>query len=260
MSQTVNGPNVPEATPRPKRPGQRQQERLQRIERRRKRNRLIASSIAAVLVITAGITGTLLYQNYSNQLIATNNAHATATTNIADIRATGTASFIANATATVVTKNCFITPGAPTIPAVYTASTLPAAGPTTAPAISGTPVTLKGGLQYVDMKVGTGAVVKSGQTISVNYTGWIASTCQKFDSSFDGHPDQSGQTQPPQPFSTAIGQGQVIPGWDEGIPGMKVGGIRRFYIPAALAYGSQGQAPIPPNAILIFDVQVLSVQ
>lgn len=260
MSQTVKGQNAPEATPR-YRPGQRQQERLQRIARRQKRRRLIFSSIAAVLVIAVGITGTLLFQNYNDQRIATDNAHATATTNIANVHATGTANFIANATATVVTKNCFLSPSAPAIPAIYTASTPPAAGPTTSPPISGTPVSLKGGLQYVDMKVGTGAVVKSGQTINVNYTGWIASTCQKFDSSFDSHPDPNGgPAQPPQPFSTAIGQGQVIPGWDEGIPGMKVGGIRRLYIPSALAYGSQGQAPIPPNAILIFDVQVLSAQ
>jgi FKBP-type peptidyl-prolyl isomerase-like protein len=259
MSQTVNGPNAPEATPR-NRPGQRQQERLQRIERRRKRRRLIASSIAAVLVITAGITGTLFFQNYNDQRIATINAHATATTNTANVHATGTAGFIANATATVLTKNCFITPSAPAIPAIYTGSTPPAAGPTTSPAISGTPVVLKDGLQYIDMKPGTGAAVKTGQTVSVNYTGWIASTCQKFDSSFDGHPDQSGQTQPPQPFSTPLDTNSVISGWVEGIPGMKVGGIRRLYLPAALAYGSQGQAPIPPNAILIFDVQVLSVQ
>lgn len=260
MSQTVNGPSAPKATLRPGRPGQRQQERLQRIERRRKRRRLILSSIAAVLLITAGVTGTLLFQNYNDHRIATDNAHATATAHTADVRATGTASFIANATATVVAKNCFISPNAPAIPAIYTANTPPASGPKTAPPISGTPVSLKGGLQYVDMKVGTGAVVKSGQTISVNYTGWVASTCQEFDSSFDSHPDQNGQPQPPQPFSTPIGQGQVIPGWDQGIPGMKVGGIRRLFIPAALAYGTQGQGSIPPNATLIFDVQVLSAQ
>lgn len=259
MSQTVNSPNTSETTLR-NRPGQRQQERLQRRERRQRRFRLITSSIATVLIIAAGITGTLLFQNYNDQRIATNNAHATATTTIVNAHATGTASFIANATATVVTKNCFLTPNAPTIPAIYTANTPPSAGPTTAPAISGTPVTLKGGLQYVDIKVGTGAVVKSGQTINVNYTGWVASTCQKFDSSFDSHPDQNGQPQPPTPFSTPIGQGQVIPGWDQGIPGMKVGGIRRLYIPAALAYGAQGQGSIPANAILIFDVQVLSIQ
>ncbi|MEO7022033.1 MAG: FKBP-type peptidyl-prolyl cis-trans isomerase [Ktedonobacteraceae bacterium] len=265
MPQTENGQSIPEATPRPIRPGQRQQERMQRIARRQKRRRVAASSIAAFLVVVVGIAGTLWFQNYNDQRIATINAHATATTDTANVHATGTAGFIANATATVVTKDCFISPNAPAIPAIYTASTPPAAGPTTSPAISGTPVALSGGLQYVDMKAGTGAVVKSGNTISVNYTGWLASTCQKFDSAFDGHQDQTGQTQPGQPFSTAISKGNVIDGWVEGIVGMKVGGIRRLYIPAALAYGSagsqkdqNGNQAIPPNAVLIFDVQVLS--
>ena len=266
MSQTVNGENASEKTPQPappraNRPGQRQRERMQRQERRKKRQQIIAGSIAAILIVAAGITATLSFQHYNDQRISTNNAHATKTAGTIDAHASATANTIANATATVVTKNCFISPNAPTVPAIYTSSATPASGPTTAPAISGTPVTQQGGLQYVDIKAGTGAAVKSGDTISVNYTGWIASTCQKFDSSYDGHPDQSGQTQPAQPFSTPIGSGKVIKGWDEGLVGMKVGGIRRLYIPAALGYGATGSPPvIPANAILIFDVQILSTK
>lgn len=262
MSQTVNGENAPARTPRPVppragRPGQRQQERMQRLARRQRRRRIVAGSIAAILLVAAGITATLSFQHYNDLRIAANN-NATATANT---HAKATASAHANATATVVTKDCFLSPNAPAVPTIYTGSATPSAGPTSAPAISGTPVTQKDGLQYVDIKAGAGATVQSGNTISVNYTGWIASTCQKFDSSYDPHPSQSGQTQPAQPFSTAIGQGQVIKGWDEGIVGMKVGGIRRLYIPAALGYGAQGSPPtIPANAILIFDVQVLSAK
>lgn len=267
MSQIVNGQDqdAPEKTPRTaqrvSRPGQRQQERLQRVTRRRKRRRIIASTVAAILVITAGIIGTVWFQNYNDQRIAAANAHGTATAKVVNGHATATAIVIANATATVVAKNCFVSSNAPAIPAIYTGTTPPSSGPTTAPEISGTPINGKDGLKYVDIKAGTGAVVKSGDTITANYTGWIASTCQKFDSSFDSHTDQqSGQTQPGQPFTTPIGKGQVIKGWDEGLVGMKVGGIRRLYIPAALGYGAQGGGPIPPNSNLIFDVQIVSAK
>ena len=112
------------------------------------------------------------------------------------------------------------------------------------------PIKLPDGLQYVDITVGSGDVVLSGAKVQVQYTGWL-SNGTKFDSSRD-----SGQ-----PFEVTLGQGQVIPGWDEGIPGMKVGGKRRLVIPPALAYGAnppQG-APIPPNATLVFDVEVLQI-
>lgn len=252
MPQTVNGQNTSENTTRSEqrasRPGQRQQERMQRLARRRKRQRIIGGTIAAILVVALGITGTVLFQNYSAQVAATNSAHATATANS-----------IAHATATAITKDCFISPNGSAVPSIYASSATPTAGPTTAPEITGTPVTLPGGLKYVDIKTGTGAAVKSGQTITVNYTGWLASTCKKFDSSYDSHTDQSGNSQPPQAFSLPIGQGQVIKGWDEGLVGMKAGGIRRLYIPAALGYGAQGGGSvIPPNADLIFDVQLIS--
>jgi FKBP-type peptidyl-prolyl cis-trans isomerase len=112
-----------------------------------------------------------------------------------------------------------------------------------------TPVKLPDGLKFVDLKIGDGAVVKSGDKLTVQYTGWL-STGSEFDSS---------RTSDRQPFQFTLGQQQVIPGWDEGIPGIKVGGRRKLIIPPALGYGSQGQAPsIPANATLVFIVEVLS--
>jgi FKBP-type peptidyl-prolyl cis-trans isomerase FkpA len=106
------------------------------------------------------------------------------------------------------------------------------------------------GLQYSDLAVGSGATVSEGQCILVQYTGWLA-TGTKFDSSRD----RDGG------FQLLAGkQGQVIPGWQEGIPGMKVGGKRRLVIPPALAYGAQGQPPaIPANSTLTFDIEVVRI-
>jgi hypothetical protein len=154
---------------------------------------------------------------------------------------------------------CFLDPAGASVPAVYAGSATPTAGPATAPRLRGTAVPLKDGLKYADIKAGSGPTVTSSSTVTVNYTGWLASTCQKFDSSYDGHSSPSGQTQSPRPFTVQLGNGEVIAGWEEGLVGMKAGGIRRLYIPAALAYGAQGTGPIPPNADLIFDVQVVSV-
>lgn len=110
--------------------------------------------------------------------------------------------------------------------------------------------TLSNGMQIGDIKVGTGAQPHQGQTISVQYTGWLQNGCV-FDTS-----RQPGRTA----FSTPIGTGQVIPGWDQGILTMKVGGKRRLVIPPGLAYGAQGYPPaIPGNATLVFDVELLSV-
>lgn len=104
------------------------------------------------------------------------------------------------------------------------------------------------GLYVQDLTEGTGAAVAAGQTITVHYTGWLANGTR-----FDGN---VGGT----PFPTVIGVGAVIRGWDEGLIGMKVGGKRRLIIPPALGYGSSGQGSIPPNAILVFDVQLVSVE
>jgi peptidylprolyl isomerase len=115
-------------------------------------------------------------------------------------------------------------------------------------------VTSKTGLKYIDLKVGKGAMPVKGQTITVNYTGKLTNG-QTFDSNVDPNFHHV------EPFSTAIGVGQVIKGWDEGMLTMKVGGKRRLIIPGNLAYGPNGMPPtIPPNATLIFDVELLKVQ
>jgi peptidylprolyl isomerase len=103
-------------------------------------------------------------------------------------------------------------------------------------------------LQYIDVVEGTGATPTTGQRVTVQYTG-ILTTGFKFDSSRDRN----------QPFSFNIGVGQVIAGWEEGIASMKVGGRRQLIIPASLGYGTRGQGTIPPNATLIFDVEMLGI-
>jgi len=106
------------------------------------------------------------------------------------------------------------------------------------------------GLQYWDVKVGTGPVASAGQTVKVHYTGWLTNG-KKFDSSVDRG----------EPFTFALGGGQVIKGWDEGVAGMKVGGKRQLRIPPQLGYGDRGAGGvIPPNATLIFDVELLGVR
>jgi FKBP-type peptidyl-prolyl cis-trans isomerase len=106
------------------------------------------------------------------------------------------------------------------------------------------------GLKYVDQAVGTGDVAVAGKTVSVHYTGWLENG-KKFDSSVDRG----------QPFSFPLGAGRVIKGWDEGVQGMKIGGKRKLTVPSDLGYGSRGAGGvIPPNATLIFDVELLGVQ
>jgi FKBP-type peptidyl-prolyl cis-trans isomerase FkpA len=130
------------------------------------------------------------------------------------------------------------------------APAVPVAPNTNAPTkVTGDGVKTETGLQYWDITVGTGEEAKSGDKVKVHYTGWFTSG-KKFDSSVDAH----------QPYSFTLGQGNVIKGWDEGVAGMKVGGKRQLRIPPELAYGEQGYKNIvPPNATLIFDVQLLSV-
>jgi peptidylprolyl isomerase len=110
-------------------------------------------------------------------------------------------------------------------------------------------VTTASGLKYVDVKVGNGASPVKGKQVKVHYTGTLENG-KKFDSSVDRN----------QPFSFVIGVGQVIPGWDEGVMSMKVGGKRKLTIPSKLGYGAAGAGGvIPPNATLLFDVELLDV-
>lgn len=123
-----------------------------------------------------------------------------------------------------------------------------AGGPSKVGAIK--PVTTASGLKYYELKKGTGAVAVPGKTVTVHYTGWLTSG-KKFDSSVDRH----------VPFSFVLGRGEVIKGWDEGVAGMRVGGKRQLQIPPQLGYGANGAGGvIPPNATLVFDVELLGVK
>jgi FKBP-type peptidyl-prolyl cis-trans isomerase len=116
--------------------------------------------------------------------------------------------------------------------------------------VTGEPTKTASGLEYWDIKVGTGAVAEAGKKVKVDYTGWLTNG-KKFDSSVG-----TGR-----PFDFLLGGGQVIKGWDEGIAGMKVGGKRQLRIPPDLAYGAGGYSSvIPANATLIFDVQLVDVK
>ena len=110
------------------------------------------------------------------------------------------------------------------------------------------------GLQYEDLTVGNGAEAKAGQTVEVDYTGWLyenGKKGEKFDSSVDRH----------QTFKFPLGAGRVIKGWDEGVAGMKIGGKRNLIIPPELGYGTRGAPPvIPPNATLLFEVELHGVK
>jgi FKBP-type peptidyl-prolyl cis-trans isomerase len=117
--------------------------------------------------------------------------------------------------------------------------------------VTGDGVKTPSGLMYWDVRVGNGEVAKEGSHVRVHYTGWLT-TGKKFDSSVDAG----------QPFDFTIGNGEVIKGWEEGVTGMKVRGKRQLRIPPELGYGAEGTpgGPIPPNATLIFDIQLLAVQ
>ena len=109
--------------------------------------------------------------------------------------------------------------------------------------------TTASGLIFDDIKIGDGAEAKAGQYVSVHYTGRLLDGT-KFDSSKDRN----------DPFDFPLGRGQVIKGWDEGVQGMKIGGIRKLTIPPALGYGARGAGGvIPPNATLVFEVELLAI-
>jgi FKBP-type peptidyl-prolyl cis-trans isomerase len=115
--------------------------------------------------------------------------------------------------------------------------------------VTGPAMKTKSGVNYWDIKVGTGATAENGQTVMVHYTGWFTNG-KKFDSSVDRG----------EPFPFKLGAHEVIQGWEDGVAGMKVGGKRQLKIPSELGYGAKGYpGAIPPNATLIFDVELLKV-
>jgi len=128
------------------------------------------------------------------------------------------------------------------------------ATPTATAQTIGSTMTTQSGLKITDSKIGTGATPKPGQTCIVHYTGWLyenGAKGKKFDSSVDRG----------QPFEFPVGMHRVIAGWDEGVASMKVGGKRTLIIPPDLGYGARGAGGvIPPNATLIFDVELLGVK
>lgn len=114
------------------------------------------------------------------------------------------------------------------------------------------PVVLPGGTQVEDLEVGTGADARSGQAVTVHYTGWLYVDDERgksFDSSHGG-----------APFTFTLGAGDVIKGWDVGVVGMKVGGVRSLIIPPGDGYGAAGNGPVPPNAWMIFEIELLGVK
>jgi peptidylprolyl isomerase len=133
-------------------------------------------------------------------------------------------------------------------------ATLAAAARTAAAQTQGNTMTTETGLKFIDTTVGTGASPKTGQTCVMHYTGWLSeggAKGKKFDSSVDRG----------QPFEFPIGMKRVIGGWDEGVATMKVGGKRTLIIPPQLGYGERGAGGvIPPNATLIFDVELLAIK
>ena len=140
------------------------------------------------------------------------------------------------------------------VTALFSAALLVMVAAPTLAQVDGPVITTDSGLQYIDVVEGDGATPETGQTTVVHYTGWLYEDGEKggmFDSSVDRG----------QPFEFAIGMGRVIGGWDEGVASMKVGGKRTLIIPPDLGYGARGAGGvIPPNATLLFEVELLDVR
>jgi FKBP-type peptidyl-prolyl cis-trans isomerase FkpA len=118
-----------------------------------------------------------------------------------------------------------------------------------------TPSTSVGTFTQTDLVVGTGAEATAGKSILVNYTGWLYDTSKP-----DGKGTQFDTSTGKSPLPLVVGGGSVIKGFDQGVVGMRVGGSRRLIIPPELAYGAAGNGPVPPNATIVFDISLLSVQ
>ncbi len=135
-------------------------------------------------------------------------------------------------------------------PPIVSASPTPASEDTGPPPVADEPTFSETGLGIIDIEAGSGETPEMGKLVVVHYTGWLSEDGTKFDSSLDRGP----------PFEFALGAGQVIAGWDEGVATMKVGGTRRLIIPSELAYGEEGRPGIPPNAELTFDIELLEIK
>jgi len=185
----------------------------------------------------------------SSTTTTTTTTTTTASADVAEPTAAASSATMAAATTAPATEK----PAASTAPA---ASAAPAAAPTpgkdNGKAIStDAKTTTASGLKYTIMQMGKkdAKEAKSGDAVSVHYTGWLPEG-KKFDSSLDRN----------APFEFTLGQGMVIKGWDEGVVGMKVGGRRRLVMGSALGYGARGQGAIPPNATLVFVVELKTLQ
>ena len=191
--------------------------------RRRRRNTIIGATVGTLAVI-GGLIALVV------TLVGGSNKNAVATPQTSQTPSTS-----ASPTPAAPTKCAAISPNPP------------AKGEPTVSPVSGKPPTT---LVVKDLKKGTGAAVKVGQTLTVNYVGISCSTGKAFDASYPRK----------QPFSFPLGQGQVIQGWDKGLVGMKIGGRRELVIPAALGYGATGSGSIKPNETLIFVVDLVSAK
>jgi hypothetical protein len=193
----------------------REQRRAQRIARRNRQRMILGAIILLVVILIVFF----VWRDYQNNLQA-------------------------STTATPTPANTLVvTPGS--TGGLYSIGVLDISPPTP----SANAITNASGLIYEDLKVGDGAVAKNGDTVSVNYTGWLEDGT-KFDSSLD-----RGQT-----FDFILGARQVITGWDEGVVGMRVNGTRLLVIPPSLGYGATESGPIPANSTLIFEVQLVAIK
>lgn len=133
---------------------------------------------------------------------------------------------------------------------LYAAACDSPTSPSGPPQVTGDTITLESGLKYIEVRTGAGAVASVGDSVAVHYTGWLEDGT-RFDTSREGNRG---------PIEFRVGTTRIIRGWSEGMPGLRVGGKRRLIIPPGLAYGAQGNPPaIPPNATLIFDVELMRI-
>jgi FKBP-type peptidyl-prolyl cis-trans isomerase len=215
----------------------RRQAELERRAKAKKRNRVVGAVVGTAVVIAALVGGGIAAFGGSSGKKADVKAASTPTAGVSPA---------ASPTATTPA------PAAPTKCAKISPNP-PAKGEPTVPDVKGT---LSTKLVTKDIKVGTGPAAKSGDNLIVKYIGISCSTGKVFDASYT---DPANATTKAKDFPLQLGKGQVIPGWDQGLVGMKAGGVRELIIPAALGYGTNGTSGIKPNETLIFLVTMVKV-